>query len=160
MASPALTGTCACSATTYTSTTLPQHLDCCYCLTCQRTSGAPFGPWLGIPVHALTWSGAEPKSWRPTLDDGNTSISTRLFCGACGSCLSMQYDFYPHKVHVAAGTVVEGRDGLPRVGTHIWVKRRPEWYEIPDDGGERWEEFDAEFEELMRKHLQEKRRQE
>lgn len=153
MTSPALTGTCACGLTTYTSTTPPLHLDYCYCLTCQRTSGAPFLPFIGLPISSLTWSGASPSSWRPKLDDGKTSIATRYFCGACGSSLSMQYDCYPDKVHVAAGTVVEGREKLPATATHIFVKRKPGWYRIPEDGGGRWEEFDPAFEEVLRRHL-------
>jgi len=133
MAPTLLSGSCACTATTYTSTTLPLHLDYCYCLTCQRTSGSPFVPWLGIPLSSLTWSGTQPSSWRPKLDDGRTSVSTRYFCSACGSCLSMQYDCYPDKVHVAAGTVVQGREGLPRTATHVFVKRKPGWFEVPED---------------------------
>lgn len=69
--------------------------------------------------------------------------------------MSMQYDCYPDKMHVAAGTVVEGREELPKRATHIFLKRKPEWYRIPDDGGERWDGFDDGFEELLQKHLKE-----
>lgn len=66
--------------------------------------------------------------------------------------MTMQYDCYPDKTHLAAGGVVEGADALPKVGCHIWVKRKPAWYEIPDEGRgvPRWEEFDEEFEAVRR----------
>jgi len=66
--------------------------------------------------------------------------------------MTMQYDCYPDKTHLAAGGVVEGAEALPKVGCHIWVKRKPAWYEIPDEGRRvpRWEEFDEEFEAVRR----------
>lgn len=69
----------------------------------------------------------------------------------------MQYHCYPDKTHVAAGSVVQGSETLPKVGCHIWIKRKPIWFEIPEDGVERWQEFDLAFEEWYGKWKADKR---
>ena len=61
----------------------------------------------------------------------------------------MQYDCYPEKTHLAAATVRESQWEVPKVGVHIFVKSCPKWYVIPDDGVERFEEFDSEFERMF-----------
>lgn len=68
----------------------------------------------------------------------------------CGGTLSIQYDCYPDKTHVAAGTIVKGAEVLPKLGVHIFVKSKPVWYDIPGDGLPRWDGFDDEFNEKLR----------
>ena len=58
----------------------------------------------------------------------------------------MQYDCYPEKTHLALATVKESEWEMPRVGLHIFVKDCPKWYTIPEDGVQRWEGLDGEFE--------------
>lgn len=151
MPSPVISGHCACSKISWTSTSPPQHLDFCYCSTCQQTSGAPFAPWIGITKSSLSWKGVI-SSWKPTISDGDTSVSTRTFCPDCGSCMAIQYDFYPNKTHVAAGTVTVGADVIPEVCMHLWLKKAPRWYRVPEDGVPRYEEFPEEFEEAWVKY--------
>ena len=76
-------------------------------------------------------------------------LAFRTCCSNCGSALTMQYHCYPSKTHVAVGSVVEGTDSLPKVGMHIWVRRAPAWYSIPQDGVERWDEFDPQFDKVL-----------
>jgi hypothetical protein len=139
MSHPSLSGSCACGACTFISIAPPLHLDLCYCLTCQRASGAPFMAWTGITKASLTWQG--PISIFPS-----SSVATRTFCSKCGSSLSLQYDCYPGKTHVTATTVRRSDWKMPEVGVHIFVKSKPDWYQVPADGVERCEEFDAGFE--------------
>lgn len=147
--SPAvISGRCACGKVTWSSTAAPQNLDFCYCITCQQASGAPFTPWLGVYQAALVWHGAI-SAWRPAIGDEDTSVSERTFCAACGSCLGLQYDLTPEKAHVAAGTVDQGAYTIPPLLEHIWVKRAPAWYRIPDDGVPRYQEFDDDFEAVL-----------
>ena len=58
----------------------------------------------------------------------------------------MQYECYPEKTHVAVTTVEKSDWEMPNLGVHIFVKSKPEWYQIPADGLKRYQEFDAEFE--------------
>ncbi|EME44784.1 hypothetical protein DOTSEDRAFT_103637, partial [Dothistroma septosporum NZE10] len=145
-------GTCACGTTTWTSTTAPTHLDYCYCTQCQRISGSPFIAWLGLPHTSVSVQGSI-KTFRLLVSSGMNSIATRSCCADCGSTLSMQYDCYKgEKVHIAAGTVVEGEigDGVGRC--HIWIGDKPGWYDVAGDGGERWEGFDEGFAERVRRY--------
>lgn len=63
--------------------------------------------------------------------------------------MTIQYDCYPDKTHVAAGTIAEGASLVPKVGVHIFVKEKPIWYDIPEDKLPRWDEFDDEFREKL-----------
>lgn len=40
-----------------------------------------------------------------------------------------------------------------KVGCHIWIKHVPSWYSIPDDGIERYKEFDDDFHSKLDKYL-------
>ena len=141
MSSKSLSGACACGAATYTltSSTPPEHLDFCYCATCQQTAGAPFMAWMGVSKDGLKLSG-------PISTCGLSSVATRTFCSSCGSNLTLQYACYPRKTHLAASTVRESSWEVPSVGVHIFVKSCPKWYAIPEDGIERFDEFDRQFE--------------
>lgn len=142
MSGPSITGSCACHACTWTSEAHSLNLDFCYCYVCQQISGSPFGAWLGIPRASLDFLG--PITHISIIPD----LASRSFCSKCGGTLTIQYHCYPHKTHVAAGTVVESKEKLPRVGCHLWVSSKPEWYTIPEDGVERWDEFPEEFQRI------------
>lgn len=131
-----LTGRCACGATTYTSTSDANSLDFCYCLTCQRVSGAPFVAWLGVTRSSLDWIGPI-REFRPS------PVASRGYCEGCGATLYMQYDCLPDRRHVSAGTVVSGQ--IPASATHIFTKDAPSWYTIPHDESPKYDQFDDEF---------------
>lgn len=146
MASKKLSGGCACGGITYTSTAQPEHLDYCYCLTCQQVSGAPFVAWTGMPESALQWTFNSPTFvYRPTVGDTGICISDRLCCGNCACNVSIQYYLYPEKTHVAASTIRKSDFEIPKVGCHIWCRHLPSWHTIADDGVPRYEEFDEDF---------------
>ena len=64
----------------------------------------------------------------------------------------MQYDCYPEKTHIAAGLVTQGSELIPKVCTHIFVRSKPTWYNIPEDGVPRYEEFDEDFLNVLKIH--------
>jgi hypothetical protein len=64
----------------------------------------------------------------------------------------MEYDFYPDKTYLAAGTATKGADAIPAVGMHIYLKRAPPWYRIPEDGVARYDEFPEGLGEALKKH--------
>lgn len=146
---PILAGRCACGDTTWTSASIPTHLDFCYCTQCQQVTGAPFGAWMGLKRSSITWEG-------PTAKYKISDIATRSLCVQCGATLTIQYDCYPDKKHIAAGTVIKGAALIPKVGLHLFVKSKPVWYTIPDDGVPRAEEFDQEFLEVLKKYQESK----
>ncbi len=145
-AAPILAGRCACGSVTFHSSDVPRHLDFCYCTTCQQVTGAPFGAWFGIKRDSVTWEG-------PTARYRVSDMAARSLCVQCGATLTIQYDCYPHKTHVAAGILSRGSQQLlPPVGMHIFVKSRPLWYQIPEDGVPRFDEFDPVFLDAVKRY--------
>jgi len=116
---------------------------------------------MGIHKASLDWYSRTPCGTPATATDEAShsltftvsELATRGCCKACGSTMTIQYHCYSEKTHLAAGTVVEGAGVVPKVGMHIWVSRKPPWYTIPDDGVERWGEFDPEFERVLRTYM-------
>ncbi|KAF2724977.1 hypothetical protein K431DRAFT_281453 [Polychaeton citri CBS 116435] len=140
-----LEGSCVCGGITYTSTAGPQPFDYCYCTICQQTSGSPFMAFVGVPRDALSWKG-KVSEYR------SSDIATRLFCSTCSGALGMQYDCYPNKTHIAAGSLKTMNCDPPGLAMHLFVKSKPAWYEIPDDGVDRHDEFPEEFLQALRSH--------
>lgn len=67
----------------------------------------------------------------------------RGFCVECGSTLTMAYRADPATIALAIGSMDEdksGKDVLKDVRLkHIYLEDVPSWYQVPDDGLERWE---------------------
>ncbi|KAK3725430.1 hypothetical protein LTR37_000400 [Vermiconidia calcicola] len=158
MATKTLSGSCACGSITYTSTAAPEHLDYCYCLTCQRMSGAPFMVWMGIPRDALHWDfkDSEPLVYRSTIGDSDDCVAERTCCGSCGCNVILQYHVYPDKTHIAASTMSRSDFESPKVGCHIWCRHVPSWHNLPDDGVKRYDEFDPDFKAHLEEYLSNK----
>lgn len=153
-AAPSCTGTCACGTITWTAFDPPSHLDYCYCLTCQRISGAPFQAWMGIAKRGILWEYKyEPFTYRSTVGDTGICVGERTCCSVCGSNISLQYHLYPEKLHIAASTMKTNGFEVPKVGCHIWTKHVPAWYTLPEDGVQRYETFDPEFQAKLDKFL-------
>ena len=94
--------------------------------------------WMGLTKKDLELSG-------PISGVSLSSVAEWTFCSKCGSNLTLQYECYPEKTHLAVTTVTKTEIVVPRVGVHIFVKSCPNWYEIPNDGVERYDEFDTDF---------------
>jgi hypothetical protein len=95
--------------------------------------------FMGVTREGLSFSG-------PIRTISLSAIADRIICSECGSNFGMQYACYPHKTHLAVATVRHKEWEFPPVGVHIFVRSCPAWYSIPDDGIQRYDEFDPEFE--------------
>lgn len=152
---PAFTGRCHCGAVRFASTSPPQNLTYCYCITCRRLSGSPFMAWADIPFSAfkLDTQSSDPSNCalRPLSSD----LAVRSVCKKCGSSITMKY-FCDENIGVAAGTIEEGSfakrrgDGVEKVTEHIFMGEKAGWYEVPEDGVKRWEGFSEGFEKKLR----------
>lgn len=112
--------------------------------------------WTGVPKASLTWQNtrSKPFLYRSHVGDTDISIAERACCGNCGCNISLQYYLYPEKTHIAASTVVHNDFEALKVGCHIWTKHVPAWHAIPQDGIERHQEFDADFQAKLDDYLQ------
>lgn len=67
----------------------------------------------------------------------------------------MTYDFEPEQLGIVAGTINDddggdGRGKIPKPRAHIFVKEKASWFEIPEDGAERWDAYTPDVEEALR----------
>ncbi|KAH8430505.1 GFA family protein [Aspergillus melleus] len=132
-----LTGSCACAHIQYTSSTPPSILNNCHCTTCRKQSGAAYQTWAIFPSTSIVFTHGEPD----LLSRRSSTFATRSVCSRCGATVSMRYDFSPEMVGIAAGTIDQAADSgiVPRPARHIYLREKAGWFEVPDDGAERWE---------------------
>lgn len=117
-----LTGRCLCGAITYEVSGTPQGPSACHCGQCRRQSG---NVWASayVPKSEIAISG--PVAWY-----ASSAAARRGFCPTCGSVL-----FWDPKdedlVSFSLGSI-DAPSGL-RIGKHIFVAEKGDYYEIADD---------------------------
>jgi hypothetical protein len=63
--------------------------------------------------------------------------------------MTMKYHHQPEELGIAAGTVDKSAKPLPRPKDHIFVEEKASWFELPDDGLERFDEFRPPFRDRL-----------
>lgn len=143
-----LTGSCACNHVQYTSTRLPSSIINCHCTQCRKLSGSPYQSFAEFAPGSVSW--VVPPTFRRS-----SALGVRSYCQRCGSSMSMTYDFEPEQLGIVAGTINDddggdGRGKIPKPRAHIFVKEKASWFEIPEDGAERWDAYTPDVEEALR----------
>lgn len=128
-----VSGGCACGHIRYTTTTPPTRLVNCHCLECRKQAGAPYTSFVFFAQDDITWE-TKPTEWR------SSASASRFFCPKCGSTMMMYLDKDLPSVGIAAGSLDDDTQ-VPRPESHIFLKEKAAWYEIPDDGAERYQTF-------------------
>ncbi|MGO9883405.1 MAG: GFA family protein [Solirubrobacteraceae bacterium] len=131
-------GRCLCGAVRYEVRGPLRDVLICHCQECRRWHGH-FSAFAAARREDLTLIDAAPLRWinSPASDRD----ARRGFCGECGS--SLFWDA-PRRdtISIAAGTL-DQPTGLRTTG-HVYVSGAADYYELPDDGLER---FDASSEQ-------------
>ena len=141
----AYSGKCACGRISFEATTKALSVTWCYCITCQRQSGSPFLPFTDFDKDSISWT-QEPEVW------ASSDIGERYFCKQCGSTIGMRYFFEPDRFGITVGLLDGGKQLELRPSAHIYLKDKPAWFDVPDDGARRWQEFNMEFTERIEQH--------
>jgi hypothetical protein len=111
-----LTGGCACGRLTFQTRGEPKRVGLCHCMTCRKTSGAPFNVFVIFPADQVTVSG-ETRSWSATPE------TERFFCPACGSHV---FDRDAEdEIELKLGAFDEPNLFTPTY--EAWAKRREHW---------------------------------
>ena len=107
----------------------------CYCKRCQRRTGTAFSQTaLTQPGSFAVTDGEEfVKTYEPGGGGWNKS-----FCGNCGSQLMSRSAENPDLLAIRMGALDE--DPHVPIRAHQFVAYAAPWYEIPDDGIQRFEE--------------------
>jgi hypothetical protein len=125
----AIAGGCRCGAVRYTLAldSLPTTYAC-HCLDCQTWSGSAFSQQTFLPEEALAVTG--PLSvYELTTPSGR--VSNQRMCSICHTRIYNSNSARPGVIVVRAGTL-DHSDQLDAVA-HIWVKRKQQWLELPQD---------------------------
>ena len=135
MSSIAFSGRCACGRIRFqTSLDEAPNINWCYCITCQRQSGAPFIPFAAFMKKDVHWN-QHPDIWK------SSKIAERWFCKDCGSSLGMMYFHVPDRIDIpVCSMATKVKLGL-YPDAHIFLKDKPAWVQVPDDGAERSQDF-------------------
>lgn len=143
MPSDLITGSCACSYITYTASQPPLSVTNCHCTTCRKQSGAPYQSWATFAPGCLTWDKNKLPSFRRSSD-----VAIRGFCPKCGSSVCMKYDYEPEIQGVTTGTIDnEHQAKIPKASCHLFLQEKVAWFDLPEDGAERWDRFSPEMAE-------------
>ncbi|KAF2150803.1 hypothetical protein K461DRAFT_280820 [Myriangium duriaei CBS 260.36] len=157
---PALSGSCACGAVTFTSKALPRNTQCCNCITCRKLSGAPFMAFSDFNIDDVEFSSQgttiDTKS-KTEASQGSfqtfrlSEIATRGACKSCHSPLTMVYHAHPNYLGITVGSIDEdslksdeARNSV-RPQTHIFGEQQAGWYDINKDGIHIWSRFSPDF---------------
>src|SRR5258708_6309314 len=96
-------GGCACGAIRYKFEGEPLFAVNCHCRDCQRETGSAFAAVLGIPSAGFEVTKGNPKHYETRADSGN--LTSRVFCGNCGSPLFGQPKGHADMVTIRAGSL-------------------------------------------------------
>lgn len=133
-----LTGSCMCGRVSYRVSGPLLNMTWCFCVTCQQQSGCAFIPFAGFSIPTVTWD-REPDIWNAS------DIAERYSCRQCGSAMGMKYHFGSGTTYIAAGSINEKQQTGLEPDCHIFLKDKPAWFTLPDDGVERFQEFPGDF---------------
>lgn len=138
-------GSCACGRITFKTSGEVLSVTWCYCVTCQKQSGAPFLPFADFEKATVSWN-QNPDIW------SSSKLAERYFCKACGSAIGMLYFFDPNRIGITMGLIDGGKDLKLPPSAHIFLKDKPAWFQVPEDGAERCQEFNNNFTERVSAH--------
>lgn len=145
---PYATGSCLCTAVTYTLATAPttSYLCVCpptsslpslpltqerqHCPACKKSSGSAFAHNASLPSTSFTLTSG--SSSLKSYTDNTTSSGKplrRFFCAECGCPVRIEADCSPGRVFVMVGCLdgEEGREGLVPEKEH-WSQNRVGWF--------------------------------
>lgn len=124
MSSPTDTrrGSCLCGGVRFQTSGAPVMAGNCYCLTCQKSSGAGHVFHAMFPEAAVSISG-ETRGFQYTADSG--SVVTTIACGTCGSPLFGRTARMPGMMTVRVAAYDSDTGLAPAM--EVYVKRRRSW---------------------------------
>ncbi|MFH0254887.1 GFA family protein [Roseovarius aquimarinus] len=119
-----LRGACLCGGVSYTAGPPTGTAIACHCDECRRQSGHHFA---AVPVskRSLRLERQDTLRWYRA-----SQIGKRGFCGTCGATLFWRGDEGAH-VHLLMGAL-KAPTGL-RLGAHVWVREKGDYYDIGAD---------------------------
>ncbi|HEX2526830.1 MAG TPA: GFA family protein [Geminicoccus sp.] len=118
-------GGCLCGRVRYLAELEEDDLaDYCHCRECRRASGAPVVAWVQLSPKRFAVTAGDPKAFT------SSQLSTRWFCGDCGSQLYMT-DAGDHSIGVCIATLDNPNSVQPKL--HGWFSEHLSWFDTRDN---------------------------
>ena len=139
-------GGCLCGAVRFGFEGQPTPIQYCHAKRCQRASGSAFQPEMAVPAVGFCWLRGSDRIEiyeAPLLHE--PPPLRRAFCRTCGSPVPVVRQGQRWVVLLAGS--LDGDPGS-RPFRHIFVSQAPEWYALPDDGLDRYEDRPPQAERL------------
>lgn len=141
-----LKGSCECSAVTYHSTALPIRLRNCHCRPCRKLAAGPYLTF-GVFPESSIFVDESPFHISPILN----TLATGAHRGQCdcGTLLFLKHHgaLEDDEVGIVASTIDEDsvQGVLSKPDQHIFVKERASWFDLPNDGTTKHEDYPEDF---------------
>ena len=93
----------------------------CRCESCRRNTSSPLTTWLGVPVTACHFTGAQPYVY------GSSPGARRMFCHFCGTPMAFKIDRYRDETHFYTASLEHPEAFQPEYPAHEdeqmpWIK--------------------------------------
>lgn len=119
-----VTGQCECGAVRFEIDAVREDVTACHCSQCRRTSGHLWASTVG-DWDKLKFTNEEGLTWFQSSD-----LAKRGFCAVCGSSLFYKMQKEDNVIAISAGCLDQGTP--LKMGKHIFVQDKAEYYEIED----------------------------
>jgi hypothetical protein len=121
------TGSCHCGKVVYEVPHALGDVRFCYCQTCRKLNGTAFSAVAMVPAEQFKIVQGEAE----LVTYESTRGKHRFYCKTCHSPTHVRLESKPEQVRIRLG----GLNFEPQVNLvgHIWVKEKPDWYQIRDN---------------------------
>ena len=119
-----ISGSCLCQGISFTLEPMSSEISVCHCSQCRKFTGHQFAT---VDCKLSDWQLQDPENLLRNYRASD--FASRGFCSRCGSSIYWQHDRDDY-VAVLAGCL-DGKTGL-RLGRHIYVANKGDYYEISD----------------------------
>lgn len=117
-------GGCSCGEVRFRFRDEPEHRFACSCRTCQYTSGGGPNYQVGVRGENFRITRGDPKAFTTLSESGN--VTTRYFCGSCGTHIYVTSDGAPDFRAIKVGCIDSPFKFRPRM--HVWTSEAPRWH--------------------------------
>ena len=119
------TGRCLCGAVKYQGLGERGRVHLCHCPDCVR--------WVGGPFMGLRFEDGVAVTDPAAVDWYQSSAwGERGFCKTCGAALFWRLRD-DHRITIVTAGSLDRNDALEPIAEHIFVDRKPSWYDFADD---------------------------
>ena len=130
---------------------MPDEMSDYHRQTYRKIGGSPFQAFAGMPTMSLRWLNTDPDLWK------RSDVAEREFCSMCGSTLFIQCSSCPMECcSLTASSIDESKLPLRKPSEYIFVREKAPWFDLPDDGAQRFEALPPKFAVMMLRWLKER----